>query len=98
MLAVLLNSSQNWAPSTWPVWIDTIMARSRELGIEKAAIIRKTGSVAASTPGYSWTQEQIVVSFLVLSHVIRQRLRWAVGTVCRHGLRETCIVMSAHKT
>ncbi len=66
MLAVLLNSNQNWTPSTWPVWIDTIMARSRALGIEKAAIIRKTGSVAAATPGYSWTQEQIVVGLHVL--------------------------------
>ena len=61
MLAVVLNSDPEWCLSSWGVWVKTIMTKKWVLGIQQAALLRKNGSVAASTSDFAISREEILV-------------------------------------
>ena len=68
MLAVVLNSDPEWSPSSWGVWVESIMTKKWILGIQQAALVRKNGSVAATTPDMGILQDEILVKVNLLSN------------------------------
>ena len=68
MLAVVLNSDPEWAPSSWGVWIETIMTKKWILGIQQAALVRKNGSLAATSSDMGISTDEILVIILYFRH------------------------------
>ena len=66
MLAVVLNSDPEWSPSSWGVWIETIMTKKWILGIQQAALVRKNGSLAATSSDMEISTDEILVTTLFI--------------------------------